>query len=215
VNKECRACHVVKPANEFYGNTQKKDGLSSYCKECTLAKMKAAYVKRPAKPRPPEGMKKCTHCKEVLPVEQFSSNRRNKDGLSYNCRKCDVIIQTEWRRQHPEYHRENSRAYYHKNEENKQRHYENSVRHRIGNHVAHGTYARLFAEQQGKCAICSATKSGVTRASRFHIDHCHTTGKVRGLLCAHCNRLLGSAYDKVEILESAIRYLRKAQEGGG
>lgn len=58
--------------------------------------------------------------------------------------------------------------------------------------------------QHGMCAICQdllAPKHGT------QIDHCHKTGKVRGLLCNHCNRLLGSARDSVQILQAAILYL--------
>lgn len=214
MEKECRCCHVTKSANEFYANNQKKDGLSSYCRACTLTKMKAAYVAHP-RPRPPEGMKKCKRCQETKPVAEFGSHKGRADGLQYNCKKCDVIIQTEWRRKHPEYHRANSKKWREKNEGNRQRHYDNSVRHRIGAHVEHGTYARLFAEQEGKCAICGTTDPGNMRIKRFHLDHCHTTNKVRGLLCQNCNRLLGSARDNIENLTSAVQYLTKQERGGG
>ena len=64
----------------------------------------------------------------------------------------------------------------------------------------------LFTLQQGLCAICCrplAPRHGT------QIDHCHTTGKVRGLLCNHCNRLLGCAFDNIDILQNAIKYLEK------
>lgn len=44
---------------------------------------------------------------------------------------------------------------------------------------------------------------------KLHVDHCHQTGKIRGLLCQKCNMALGLLNDSVEILETAIRYLKK------
>ena len=65
-------------------------------------------------------------------------------------------------------------------------------------------YARMYEEQGGRCKICGAKKDVL------HVDHCHTTGKVRGLLCRHCNVGIGQMRDNVEILRSAITYLQEA-----
>jgi len=69
-------------------------------------------------------------------------------------------------------------------------------------------YARMLAEQGGMCAICKATEPG-GRSANFHIDHCHTTGKIRGLLCCRCNQGLGAFRDNVEILKAATEYLQE------
>jgi len=78
---------------------------------------------------------------------------------------------------------------------------------------AHGAtlddYDRLFAEQQGKCAICGSTNSGASNNTRFAFDHCHETGESRGLLCYQCNVGLGSFQDDIARLRSAIAYLVK------
>jgi hypothetical protein len=67
-----------------------------------------------------------------------------------------------------------------------------------------GEYEQLFASQGGVCAICgNAPAKGV-----LCVDHSHTTGEVRGLLCHKCNRLLGLFNEQIQVLESAIRYLR-------
>lgn len=68
-------------------------------------------------------------------------------------------------------------------------------------------YTRL-ASQDFKCAICRAetAQSGVTE-KWFFVDHDHNTGKVRGLLCNHCNRGLGAFKDNTAFLEKAIDYL--------
>lgn len=67
-------------------------------------------------------------------------------------------------------------------------------------------YNRLYKQQHGKCLICK-------RKSKFtlHVDHDHKTEKVRGLLCRRCNRLLGLAHDKKEILYECINYLNNSK----
>lgn len=65
----------------------------------------------------------------------------------------------------------------------------------------------LLKKQYYKCAICGTNNPG-GHNNRFHVDHCHTTGKVRGLLCHHCNTALGKFKDDIFILEKAIEYLR-------
>jgi len=44
-----------------------------------------------------------------------------------------------------------------------------------------------------------------------HLDHCHKTGRIRGVLCNNCNTGLGKFYDDIELLKTAINYLQKFQ----
>lgn len=67
-----------------------------------------------------------------------------------------------------------------------------------------GDYARLYAKQGGKCALCQRA-TGATR--RLSVDHDHKTGGVRGLLCRPCNDLLGHARDDPNFFARAILYL--------
>jgi hypothetical protein len=69
-------------------------------------------------------------------------------------------------------------------------------------------YELMLSDQDGGCAICGEKPS---KDQRLHIDHDHSTGDVRGLLCMKHNVLLGLASDNTDILESAIKYLK---EGG-
>jgi hypothetical protein len=69
-------------------------------------------------------------------------------------------------------------------------------------------YERMLEEQNGVCAICSSPPPN-NRKTRLAIDHCHKTGKVRGLLCDKCNRSIGLLKDDVSVLKSAIKYLTK------
>ena len=66
----------------------------------------------------------------------------------------------------------------------------------------------LLAKQGGCCAICKADNPQSKRAG-WHTDHCHTTGKIRGMLCYKCNILLGLANDNLLTLQAAIDYLGK------
>ena len=70
--------------------------------------------------------------------------------------------------------------------------------------VVDDEYDRLFAQQNGCCAICHSSAEG----RRLVVDHDHKTGKIRGLLCLGCNVGIGHLRDDVTILESAINYLK-------
>lgn len=70
-------------------------------------------------------------------------------------------------------------------------------------------YAETLESQRGGCAICGSTEPK-HRGPFFVVDHCHTTGKVRGLLCSPCNTALGLLGDDPKLLRSALRYLKRA-----
>jgi hypothetical protein len=62
-------------------------------------------------------------------------------------------------------------------------------------------YNEMLVKQDGKCAICRR------EFKTLAVDHCHTTGRVRGLLCNNCNLILGLCYDDVNVLKAGIEYL--------
>jgi hypothetical protein len=63
----------------------------------------------------------------------------------------------------------------------------------------------LLQSQGGRCAICHTDQPG--GHGRFHIDHDHVSGRIRGLLCNNCNRGLGSLKHDPDFLRKAITYL--------
>jgi hypothetical protein len=73
-------------------------------------------------------------------------------------------------------------------------------------------YEIMLKQQNGVCKICKLPEKCIhhktKKIKQLAIDHCHKTGKIRGLLCNQCNRLLGYAKDSIELLESAIKYLK-------
>jgi NAD(P)H-flavin reductase len=76
-------------------------------------------------------------------------------------------------------------------------------------------YDEMVRSQNNQCAICgnveTAKHNRSNKIQKLAVDHCHSTGKVRGLLCQDCNRGLGKFHDDVVRLESAIIYLRQAR----
>lgn len=76
-------------------------------------------------------------------------------------------------------------------------------------------FAELLAKQDGRCAICGRDKATNEvlapgrKPKSMSVDHCHATGKVRGLLCAACNRAIGLFKDDPTLCEAAAAYLRR------
>lgn len=114
--------------------------------------------------------------------------------------------------QNKEDQKEYSKKYYHNNrtrilERNKTRYKESNreciLRSKYG--LSLEEYDTMLSEQDGCCAICRADTPGGN--GRFHVDHCHSSGFVRGLLCARCNMGLGYFKDNIEVLARAIEYL--------
>ena len=73
--------------------------------------------------------------------------------------------------------------------------------------------ANELIKKQGGCAICQKSTSfgGNSSMQRAAVDHCHVTGKVRGILCTGCNTAIGKLGDSVEGVMRAVRYLEKIQ----
>lgn len=71
-------------------------------------------------------------------------------------------------------------------------------------------YERLLEQQGGKCALCGSPYPN-GNSTYFSVDHCHDTGRVRGLLCFPCNSVLGRLGDTPESVNLILQYLR----GGG
>lgn len=70
-------------------------------------------------------------------------------------------------------------------------------------------YEQMYAEQRGVCAICSqkCTRHG----DELSVDHCHSTGVIRGLLCNRCNTAIGRMGDDAVLLKLAAEYLERAK----
>lgn len=124
-------------------------------------------------------MKKCSKCSSEKELEDFSRQKDARLGRKSQCKDCDADARL-------------SKEY----------------------GITLADYDRMCKEQEGRCAICgtddtSAPTRHPTAPKRFRVDHNHTTGEVRGLLCNSCNLGLGSFKDNVSHLAAAITYIRK------
>lgn len=114
----------------------------------------------------------------------------------------------EYRKANPEKVREYDRQYRKRNpEQNRaaQRRYKRKTVYG----VTDAQYDAMLAEQGGLCKLCRGTPNG---RGILHIDHCHATGRIRGLLCSKCNTALGLLNDDVELFAKALRYLAENKE---
>jgi len=87
-----------------------------------------------------------------------------------------------------------------KTQKNIQRSKETTLKSRYG--ISTFEYNEMLLQQEGRCKIC-----GKTSDKTLHIDHNHSTGKVRALLCNNCNILIGHAKEDPLILQQAMNYL--------
>jgi nitrate/TMAO reductase-like tetraheme cytochrome c subunit len=70
---------------------------------------------------------------------------------------------------------------------------------------------KMFEMQKGVCPICHRHQDEIHH--RLCVDHDHVTGKIRKLVCRDCNLILGHAFDNIDVLESAIKYLKENNHG--
>lgn len=146
----------------------------------------------PTSPKLPDGILKiCKHHGELTSVGVYTHKGR-KDLL---CRTCVKESIKKCKAKKGDY----QLSYYIKNS---------------GIKFSKEEYAQLLNKQNNLCAICKKPESIIlvsthTKPKRLAIDHCHTTKKIRGLLCQKCNTAIGAFGESIEVLQSAIEYLKK------
>ncbi len=197
--KLCKACGQTKPLDQFHNDRSKPDGKNFYCKPCMIAKQHE-YAARPPRRKDPEGMRTCSRCKTLKPLTDYHVSRRRIDGIDRRCKACNAEMHDEWRRAHLGYAAQHAREWRAKYPDRARDH---DVKRNYG--LAHGSYDRMLAAQDGRCAICRTDQPG--GKGRFHVDHCHDTNRVRGLLCHNCNVGIGHFKNDVNLLNSAQVYL--------
>ena len=122
---------------------------------------------------------------EKLSTEFYVRNK--KTGVRHSsCKECDKV-------------RVKSR-----HKENPERTKNNDLKRLYG--ITLDEHTQMYEEQNGRCAICGNEGNG--KWKRLCVDHCHSTGKVRKLLCHHCNTALGLVGDNISTLQTMIEYLR-------
>jgi len=138
-------------------------------------------------------LKYCPKCKTDKPLELFNKHAKERDGLQRLCRDCQ---------------KESNKKYL-STEKGATTTRQAHLRRKYG--IDLQTYEELLLSQGNKCKICGAGSNPDSRANYLVIDHNHTTGDIRGLLCTKCNALLGLALDSEDILERAKQYLQNSR----
>jgi hypothetical protein len=162
--------------------------------------------------------KKCPNCKLEKDLSEFSKDNHKKSGRCSWCKECIKIKklknhETEKIYRDKYYQDNKGRLLLWQKERNlakpettKRESARNSMlKYYYG--ITQEDYNRMFEEQNGCCAICGKHQSDENKA--LSVDHDHTTGKIRGLLCPRCNHGLGLFLDSSELLKLAANYIER------
>lgn len=126
--------------------------------------------------------KRCPMCGHIKKAEEFPRNRSSWDGLAAYCKPCHNLKMKKIA----------ERLY--------GGHANFLMMKRYG--ITIDQKQEMIEAQNGLCLICQERPAK-------HVDHCHSSGQIRGILCFTCNRGLGKFEDDPELLEMAIEYLNR------
>ena len=129
-------------------------------------------------------LKKCKVCGVEKNISDFYNGRKD-------CKDCkNAAARKKWL--------ENTEA----SDRYKKRARERAKERRYG--ITQTEFDQMLIDQKNRCAICN---SKFKNSKSTHIDHCHDSSKVRGLLCGNCNLAIGQFNDNADLMENAIKYL--------
>lgn len=146
--------------------------------------------------------KLCSNCNEFKPLKDFYKEARVKDGHMRRCKACHCKATERYRKENLDLYAKASKKYWNQISETKKR---NNWLKRYG--ITKEEYETMYKKQNQSCWVC---KKQCLSGQYLSVDHCHKTGKVRGLLCKKCNSALGMLDDDIELLETAIIYLKNS-----
>ncbi len=131
-------------------------------------------------------MKICYICKQFKEISHFYKDKKQKDQLTKECKKCSAERSRIYRINNPDKMRETKLLYYYG--------------------ITLKQYNNMLVSQDKCCKICNM--KAVDSKKPLDVDHSHETGNIRGLLCTKCNKALGLFGDSFEILYRAYEYLK-------
>ena len=152
-------------------------------------------------------MKVCTKCKKEKSLDAFYKCKGPIDNRQGHCKECDKAKGKAWNIANPDKVKDRVRRWQSYNPKKIRNNYLKSKY-----NLSIEQYGQLLIIQHCVCAICN--KSEIVKDARsgklkdLAVDHCHETGKIRGLLCDRCNRGIGLLQDNFEITQSATNYLK-------
>ena len=128
----------------------------------------------------------CSKCGETKTVDEYYTDNRAKSKRASACKTCCL----------------EAKALDYKKHRGKRLAYRRSYLYG----VSQGDYETLHNKSKGVCGICGCAEGSKMALA---VDHCHKSGKVRGLLCNNCNNGLGRFKDDPDLLQLAIKYLKE------
>lgn len=134
-------------------------------------------------------MKLCKNCDKIKLFADFGACKVRKDGLRFYCKECERL------RENTRYHLLTPIQILQRRANNLEQKYKLTLE----------QYISMRENQNGGCAICFENQCNLNKW--MAIDHCHATGKVRGLLCGECNRGIGRLADSATLIMRAANYV--------
>lgn len=184
IERECQACHDVKPVAGFYKDSRTSSGLARHCAQCQRARVAKWRLDNP----------------ERYNEMQKRSRVRNAPAIKERSRRWYVENHGRaiaYRALRRELYPEDIKF--------------SKIKCSFG--ITREQYFAMLEKQAGRCAICGRTREeNGKRKKMLAVDHCHKTNRVRGLLCAPCNSSIGLMQESPEILQKAIQYLISSQQ---
>ena len=213
--KICSKCKIEKPFSDFYKDKSTKSGLRSQCIQCIKVKYEDPVEREKERIRKKnwvennpekvmrynektkEQRKKYRELnKESIKIRQQEWYEKNKERILF-LRKENYQLNKEEIKKRQEAYRNKPLS--------KERARNNNLMRQFGIDI--NGYNQILESQNYTCAICGSNETGSAHTQHFSVDHCHKTGKIRGLLCKPCNIMLGESQDDPKILFRAIEYL--------
>lgn len=194
--KCCSRCKKRKPKSEFYKNKNSPDGLGAYCKECTrdssrkwgrVHPKKVAEINGKYRKAHPEKIKE--RARKYYKANSEKVKESSRKWVKANPKKAKEIFR-RWGKAHPERMKELVRKH--------------TLKKLYG--LTPAEYDRMFKAQGGVCAICGEPEC---TQKNLPIDHNHTTGKTRELVCSRCNIAIGMIDDDPVKAQKMAAYLTK------
>jgi hypothetical protein len=188
--KICKDCKIEYPTSNFHKkrlNKKKEQTYSPYCKSCHQDR--AAGKRTPRQPYIPPLFKVCIKCKVEKSVSEFwPRGGRQKGQVDSYCKPCANERKKIW------------------DDDNKYRRKLVLIKNLYG--IDEEEYVGLINRAAGRCESCGDPFIGSWK-DQMNVDHNHTTGVVRGMLCSSCNIALGLLKEDEIRIEKLLSYLRR------
>ena len=148
--------------------------------------------------------KVCKICKQAKSLEDFNYQKDTRDKKRIYCKICSNNVRKKWMKENPNKGKTYSKKF---RTVNKLKAIHNGLKCHYG--ITIEDYNKMLEIQNNKCKICNEHKDSFKNL--LSVDHCHKTGKVRGLLCHRCNSGLGFFKDSKVLLQVAKEYLLESE----